>query len=302
MNTNSTYDVIVVGGSYAGLSASMALGRSLRKVLVVDSGSTCNAKTPHSHNFLTQDGMTPAAINERAMQQVSQYTTVQLINDMVVRAKRTSHGFEVILRSGKAVFCRKLIFATGIKDQLPDIPGFSPCWGISVIHCPYCHGYEYRGKKTAILASGEAAMHYASLVGNLTASLSIFTNGNAGFTDEQIVKLRKHNISIHEEEIVKIEHESGHLRNIVTKGGDSLRFDALYFRPPFVQHSDIPQAFGCEINEHGYLKVDGFQKTTVEGIYACGDNCSMMRSVANAVSTGNVAGAAVNKDLALEDF
>jgi thioredoxin reductase len=296
------FDVIIVGGSYAGLSAAMALGRSLRSVLVVDAETPCNAQTPHSHNFLTQDGKVPAEIAAIARQQLLIYDTVNMINGFVVSVEKKGNGFAAVLQSGERVASKKLIFATGIKDHLPDIPGFSACWGISVVHCPYCHGYEYRAKKTAILANGETAMHYAMLVGNLTKNLQIFTNGKHAFTSEQMEKLQKHGIDVNESKITAMEHTNGHLKNVVLKGGERVSFDALYFRPPFTQHCEIPKLLGAELNDQGYLKVDALQQTSVEGIYACGDNSSMMRSVANAVSTGNMTGAAMNRELATEQF
>ena len=128
------YEVLIIGGSYGGLSAAMSLGRSLRKVLVIDSGNPCNASTPHSHNFVTHDGKTPAEIASIARSQVLFYKTVEFRNDAAVQGRKTTDGFEFILAPGKIVHRNKLIFATGIKDQLPDIPGFAACWGISVIH------------------------------------------------------------------------------------------------------------------------------------------------------------------------
>jgi thioredoxin reductase len=296
------FDVIIVGGSYAGLSAAMSLGRSLRKVLVVDAGQPCNAQTPRSHNFLTQDGKTPAEIAELARRQLATYDTVTLINDTAVSATKTANGFNMTLHSGGQASSTKLVFATGIKDQLLDVPGFSACWGISVVHCPYCHGYEFKGQKTAVLGNGETAMHYAMLVSNLTKDLHIFTNGKHEFTDDQLVKLRQHNIPVNELPVAEIEHKNGHLTNVVLKNGDKFKFDALYFRPPFKQHSDIPEALGAELTEQGYLKIDAMQKTTVEGLFACGDNSSMMRSVANAVAAGNMVGAVVNRELVTERF
>jgi thioredoxin reductase len=147
MNGEKDYDVTIVGGSYAGLSAAMALGRSLRNVLVVDSGKPCNASTPHSHNFLTQDGKTPLEITNIAKSQVAKYNSVEFVSDLAVKATKIDGRFEIVLQAGKRVLSKKLIFATGIKDELLDIPGFADCWGISVVHCPYCHGYEYEGEE-----------------------------------------------------------------------------------------------------------------------------------------------------------
>jgi thioredoxin reductase len=302
MNENENYDVIIIGGSYAGLSAAMSLGRSLRNILIIDNGKPCNASTPHSHNFLTQDGETPSEIARIGKAQLENYQTVHFLNDLAVSGRKTTNGFQVVLQSGKNVFSKKIIFATGIKDQLLNIRGFSDCWGISVIHCPYCHGYEFNGKRTAILGSGETAMHYALLVSNLTGDLTILTNGGTEFSEVEKAKLGRHNIIVVQNKVVEIEHDNGHIRNVVFNDGDRLPFGALYYKPPFTQHSDIPQALGCELTEQGYIKIDSTQKTSVEGVFACGDNSSMMRSVANAVAAGNFTGAVVNKELATEWF
>lgn len=302
MIDNNNFDVIIIGGSYAGLSAAMALGRSLRHVLIIDSGLPCNRQTPHSHNFLTHDGEKPAAIAAKAKAQVLSYPTVQFLNDIALSGRKTGNGFVITIQSGKEYQAKKLIFATGIKDMLSAIRGFAECWGISVIHCPYCHGYEYRNQQTGIMANGDRAVHLASLVHNLTDKLSILTMGKADFTEEQMAKLDRHRIRITEARISIIEHENGHIKNVVFEDGSKMSFNALYAAVPFTQHSDIPVSLGCELTEHGYIKVDAFQKTSMKGVFACGDSSSMMRSVAYAVSTGNVAGAMVNHEITEEGF
>src|SRR5690625_1935787 len=179
------YGVIIIGGSYGGLSAAMALGRSLKKTLVIDSGKPCNRQTPYSHNFLTQDGKTPQEILTIARQQVERYESVTFYDGTVSGGSQISKEFEITTQSEDIFYSKKLTFATGIKDQLPYIPGFAECWGISVIHCPYCHGYEYRHQKTGLLANGEDAFHVMSLVNSLTDKLVILTHGKADFTPEQ---------------------------------------------------------------------------------------------------------------------
>lgn len=302
MKDDKEFDVIIIGGSYAGLSAAMALGRSLRRVLVLDSGAPCNRQTPHSHNFITQDGEKPAVIANKAKEQVKRYATVTLQNGLAVSGRKTLAGFEIQTENGELFSGRKLIFASGIEDIMPSIQGFAACWGISVIHCPYCHGYEFRGRKTAIIANGERAMHLASLVHNLTKELTILTTGETSFNAEQLEKLRTKGITLLEKEISKIQHKSGWVQQVVFKDGESQAFDAVYAAVPFRQHSAMPATLGCEMTEMGHIVVDNFQKTTVKGIFACGDNSSMMRSVANAVATGNVAGAMANKELVDEIF
>lgn len=302
MADSTIYDVIIIGGSYAGLSAAMTLGRSLKNTLVIDSGKPCNAQTPHSHNFLTQDGNTPKEISVLAKKQVSKYKTVRFQNDLAVGGKKTAYGFEIETESERIFRSKKLIFATGVRDIMPNIKGFSECWGISVIHCPYCHGYEHRNQKTGILANGDAAAHMVPLVHNLTKHLTILTSGEAEFTDEQLAKFKQRNIPIVESKIAEIDHYNGHIKNVVFQDNKKKGFDAVYARPPFEQHSNIPTSLGCELNEQGYIVVDDFQKTTVEGIFACGDNTTYFRSVANAVYSGNVAGAKMNLELTSEMF
>ncbi|MDT0678712.1 NAD(P)/FAD-dependent oxidoreductase [Autumnicola musiva] len=302
MSTSNYFEVIIVGGSYAGLSAALALGRSLRNVLIIDNGLPCNRQTPYSHNFITQDGREPGDVIAEAKAQVLKYSSVKMVNATAVKGEKLENGFQITTPEGEDYKCRKLIFATGVKDIIPNINGFSECWGISVIHCPYCHGYEFKGQKTGIMANGENAVHLASLVINLTKSLSILTTGKANFNESQIQKLEKHKIKIIETEIQEIDHESGHLKNVIFSDGRQLPLDALYAAIPFMQHSAIPASLGCEFTKGGHITTNSFHKTTTEGIFACGDCATMMRSVANAVSSGNFTGAIVNKELADEAF
>ncbi|TRX45849.1 NAD(P)/FAD-dependent oxidoreductase [Fulvivirga sp. M361] len=302
MTDSKIFDVIIIGGSYAGLSAAMALGRSLRNVLIIDSGKPCNRQTPYSHNFITQDGIKPGIIAQNAKEQVLNYNTVKFLNDFAIGGKKIKNGFEITTENGEKIKSKKLIFSTGVKDIMPDIKGFSDCWGISVIHCPYCHGYEFKGQKTGIMANGNTAFHVASLVNNLTDNISILTSGKNDFTIEQTEKLKKNKIEVIETEISEIEHDNGSINNVVFKNGKKMNFNAVYAAIPFVQHSNIPASLGCEITEQGHIQVDDFQKTSMEGIYACGDNSTMMRSVANAVASGNIAGAMTNMELTHDNF
>lgn len=302
MTTANYFDAIIIGGSYAGLSAAMTLGRSLRQVLVIDSGLPCNRQTPHSHNFITQDGETPLAISKKAREQVMRYPTVRFLNDWALGVVKAEAGFVVTAKSGDTFVARKLIMATGIKDELPGIKGFAECWGISVIHCPYCHGYEFRNQQTGILANGDRAFHLASLVSNLTDDLIVMTRGTPVFTTDQLASFSRRGIKLIETEVVEMIHKNGCLESVWFSDGSKLTFDAVYAALPFIQHSAIPVSLGCELTEHGHIKVDHFQHTSVNGVYACGDNTSPMRSVASAVSAGNFTGAMVNKVLADEDF
>jgi thioredoxin reductase len=295
------FDVIIIGGSFSGLSAAMALGRSLQKVLILDSEKPCNIQTPHSHNFLTQDGKTPKSILENARLQVLNYKTVLLKTAKVVSAKNEQFRFTIKADSGEVFFAKKLIFATGLKDIMPKIEGFSECWGISILHCPYCHGYEVKNLNTGIISNGDIGFEFSKLITNWTKSVTIFTNGKSTFSKEQLAAIQKHNINVVEKVISKVIHTNGTVEAIVFEDKSTAPIEAIYAKIDYEQHCELPQKLGCEINEQGLLKVDNFQKTTVPGIYACGDN-STMRSLAMAVSSGSMAGVMVNKDLIFEAF
>ena len=302
MENSKKFDVIIIGGSYSGLAAGMALGRALKKVLIIDGGKPCNAQTPYSHNFLTQDGKTPTEIATLAKQQVEKYDTVNFFEGFASKGRKTTNLFEIEITSGETFQANKLIFATGIKDELPNIDGFSDCWGISMLHCPYCHGYEVRNLKTGIFGNGEHGNELAKLIYNWTNDLTLYTNGKSTLTAEQTEKLLNRQIKIVEKEIESFEHTNGYLQNIIYKDHSKAEVKAMYSRNSFEQHSSIPESLGCELNEEGYIKVNHFQETSIDGIYACGDNVTRLRSVANSVAMGTAAGMMASKKMILEQF
>lgn len=302
MTDKKHFDVIIIGGSYSGLATAMALGRALRYVLIIDGGKPCNRQTPHSHNFLTQDGMTPKEISLLAKQQVLAYGTITFFDGFASKGLKTKNGFEIQVETGDIFSANKLVFATGIKDIMPSIIGFSECWGISVLHCPYCHGYEVKNETTSVLGNGEYGFEFSKLISNWTKDLTLFTNGISTLTLEQISKLEKRQIKIVEKEIEKLGHINGQLQNIHFKDGSISKTNAIYTRLPFEQHCTIPAQIGCELSDEGYFKIDHNLKTTIKGVFACGDNVTRMRTVANAVAMGTTAGMMVNKELIDENF
>lgn len=300
MDILKKYEVIIIGGSYSGLSAAMSLGRALRNVLIIDSSDACNKQTPHSHNFITQDGNKPAEISERAKKQVLNYSTIEFLNDLVVSIDKKEN---FIIKTSNEIFeAEYLILATGVKDIMPNIPGFSECWGISVIHCPYCHGYEVKEQKTGIIGNGDLAFHYSKLLTNLTKELVIFTNGKASFTKEQEAKLAKYNVEIIETEIEEIVHQNGQIDYLKFKDETKYSIPVIYASFGITQKTDFAEKLGCEMTDKGLIKVDATQKTTIEKIFACGDNSSPFRSVANAVSSGNIAGMLLNNTIIENNF
>ncbi|MHA4809961.1 NAD(P)/FAD-dependent oxidoreductase [Flavitalea flava] len=302
MQDNKLFDVIIVGGSYSGLAAGMALGRALRQVLIMDSGEPCNRQTPHSHNFITQDGASPKEITLLAKQQVEKYNTVKFFNGVATTGIKTANGFDIQVASGETFSAKKLLFATGVRDLMPAIDGFAACWGISVLHCPYCHGYEVRHEKTGILGNGEYGFELSRLISNWTKDLTLFTNGASTLTIEQTGKLESHHIKIVEKEIERLVHKDGHLQHILFKDGTLSLAKAVYAHSPFEQHCQIPETLGCELTDEGYIKTDAFQKTIIDGVFACGDNVTRIRTVASAVAMGTITGMTINKEIIVENF
>jgi len=302
MPDNNNFEVIIIGGSYSGLSAAMSLGRALRNVLIIDSGSPRNKQTPQSHNFLTQDGKTPNQISTLAKDQVSQYKTIKFYSGLAVSGTKTKKGFEIKTQVVDLFYSKQLILAKGMRDIMPDIKGFAECWGISVIHCPYCHGYEVKNEKTGIVGNGDYGFEFSRLVNNWTKDLTLYTNGKSTLTKEQTDKLRKHDIPIVEKEIDCFEHVNGQIQNIVFNDNSKTSITAMYARPVLIQHSEIAAQVGCELTEQGLVKVDMSQKTTINGVFACGDNSNSSKDIALAVSTGMVAGSTVNKEIIQEEF
>lgn len=302
MQSNTSYEVVIIGGSYAGLSAAMALGRSLRRTLIIDSGLPCNRFAPHSHNFITQDGVSPSVIRAHAFQQVLFYSTVACVNNEAIAVTAVSSGFEIMTASGEQYVAQKIIFATGVKDILPSIEGFNACWGKTVLHCPYCHGYEVNNQPLGIMADGDIGFEFCKLIYQWSKQLVLFTNGGANLTQQQTDILKEKGIAVNPSPIDALIHRKGLLKQLVLKSGESYKLTALFARLPFEQHCNIPAAMGCEITEQGYIKVDAFQKTTVKGVYAIGDCVTMFRTVSTAAAMGTVAGAMVNKELVEEAF
>lgn len=294
------FDVIIVGGSYARLSAVLSLGRPLRRVLLIDAADPCNKQTPHSHNFLTQDGSTPKEISNLALSQVLKYESVTYINGKAIDGNKNGNHFEISDDDNNTFKGKILVFATGLTDNMPSINGFSECSGISVIHCPYCHGYEVKNKKTGIILNGDKAFEFSKLIYQWTKDLTLFTNGKSTLTSNQSDQLKAHNIN--KKEIEQFDQQNGIIRAIIFKDQSIEPIAALYAKPKFEQQSNLPAAFKCEFNKEGTIIVDSERQTTIEGIYACGDNLTVFRSVAVAVHSGTVVGGHINHKLAIDSF
>lgn len=302
MLSESRFDVLIVGGSYTGLAAALTLGRSRRRVLVLDAGQPCNRQTPQAHNFLTRDGEPPNQLRALAREQLGAYPTVQFQAGTVTQATAQAGEFRVETAEGSRYAARKLLLATGLHDELPELPGFAACWGISVLHCPYCHGYEVRDEPLAVLGNGDAGFEFARLIHHWSPNLRLLTNGPATLSAEQRARLTAHGIALIESPLAQVEHDAGRLHHLGLLDGTRLPLTALFARLPFRQASDLGARLGCELTDTGLLRTDEFGRTAVPGLYAAGDNSTLMRQVAAAAANGSKAGAFINHELIAEDF
>ncbi|GHB65739.1 NAD(P)/FAD-dependent oxidoreductase [Persicitalea jodogahamensis] len=301
METKKMYDAIIVGGSVAGLSAALVLGRSMRKVMVIDSGQPCNRNTPHSHSFMTRDGATPAELTSIARQQALAYPTVSVRNDKVLSITKINDVFSAKTEQGSHLKARKILLATGVYDIMPDIEGFADCWGISVLHCPYCHGYEVKNQSLGVFIAGDHLEMYASLIQHWSKDVTLFTNGNI-LTSVQRDKLRSLHIPIVEVPIVRLDHNEGMLRALEMQDGTRYGVTALFAPTPTRLPGDLAQQLGCQLKEAGLIEVNPSGQTSVSGVFAAGDNSSPMRQLSMASAAGNAAGARLNFELVEDDL
>lgn len=299
MEQENHYDVIIVGGSASGLSAAMTLGRAIRNVLVIDCGTPCNRNAPHSHNFITNDGRPPADILAKARKEIVDYETISFVNETALTATCEGDFFAIRTSADNKYVASKILLCTGLSDIMPDIPGFGECWGNTILHCPYCHGWEVRNEATGILANGEAAYHLGVLINNWTKKLTILTNGVSELRNEERQKLLDLGIEIIENDVAQIQHDNGKLTAIEFTDGTTFQPKVVYASIPFKQQSDLAEQLGCKISPHGHIEIDDEQRASIEGVYAAGDCTAQQRAVSVAAASGTKAGFTINMDLIL---
>lgn len=297
------YDVVIVGGGPAGLSAALALGRARRNVLLLDGNEPRNARTHASHNFFSRDGEHPLELRRLGREQLAPYTTVQIQDREIVRAEGHDGEFCLRFTDGDEIGTRKVILATGVRDIMPDIEGFRQLWGSSVFACPYCDGWERRDQQWAVLAAPPEALPYAALLASWTRDLVLLTNGFEEIDPETTRGLAAMSIPVRTEPIVRLDAEGDRLQRIVFASGESLERSVLFNRPRQERRIDLARQLGCELVVDGptpdLIRVDAMHQTTVAGVFAAGDVTTMMQSIAVAVSSGSAAAAMANHQLAL---
>lgn len=295
-------DTVIVGGGPAGLSAALALGRSRRDVLLLDSGEYRNAPAAHSHNFLTQDGTSPDEMRRIAREQLERYPGVRFERGRAVSAVGSVGAFEIGLDGGETIGTRTIVIASGVRDELPPVAGVDEIWGTTAVHCPYCDGWEHRDRPMAFLGRGAAAdqmaMHMGPLLRNLTADLVMLTDGPSGLTDAARARLEAFGIALDERPIARLVSHDGQLESVRFADGDELPREVLFIAPTPHPNNALGVALGCAVVTEGpvpgQLVVDQMGQTSVPGVYAAGDLTARAPSVSLAVASGSMAGAAVN--------
>ncbi|QHG65857.1 NAD(P)/FAD-dependent oxidoreductase [Pseudomonas putida] len=290
------FDVIIVGGSYAGVSAGLQLARARRKVLVIDAGVRRNRFAQSSHGFLGQDGRNPGAIAEEARSQLLAYPTVQWLTQSAVSAVKEGDGFVVGTANGEQFSGRRLILASGVVDELPAIPGLADRWGQSVFHCPYCHGYELDGGPIGVLAASPVAIHHAMMLPDWGPT-TFFLNGVFEPDAEQLAQLQRRGVQLEREGVVAVE---GDCANVTLASGRVVELAGLFTQPRTRMASPLPAMLGCAFEDGpmgAFIKVDAMRETSVPGVFACGDAAVAAGNVAIAVGEGARTGGAAHHSL-----
>ncbi len=298
----TSFDVLIVGGGPAGLSAALVLGRCRRRVLVCDAGQPRNAASHGLHGFLTRDGIKPSDFLEIGRQQLRPYDTVDLRQTEVTSARRLPNGFELTLTSGESVSARKLLLATGVVDELPALDGLHDFYGRSVFHCPYCDGWEVRDQPLAIYGNGESGSGLALELKLWSRDLLLCTDGPSQLTEEQTERLAKDNIEIREEKVERLEGTDGRLEYIVFTNGERVERRAMFFSTGHHQGSNLANQLGCAFTGDGCVATGEYETTSVPGLYAAGDASKLVQFVIVAASEGAQAAVAINKELIKEDL
>jgi thioredoxin reductase len=297
-----SHDVIVIGGSFAGLSAALQLARARRRLLVVDAGRPRNRFARASHGFLGQDGRAPAAIVESARTQVLAYPTAEFIAGEATEARQCDGEFEVALASGATHHARGLILATGVVDELPDVPGLRERWGATVLHCPYCHGYEVAARRLGVLATGPQALHQALLLPDWSPDVTLFTNGVVAPDDVQRAALQARGVRLEAEPVTALLGEAPLLSGVRLADGRVAALDALFTVSRTRPASALAEQLGCAFDEGPFgpvIRTSDRKETTVPGVFAAGDAARPAHNATWASADGVTAGIAAHQSLAI---
>jgi thioredoxin reductase len=296
-------DVVIVGGGPAGLSAALMLGRCRRSVLVCDTGKPRNRASHAMHGFLSRDGINPREFLDIARRDLEQYDTIRLQDVEVIGAECKADGrFEVTLAGGDRVRSRKLLIATGVSDNVPEIDGIAELYGRSVFHCPYCDGWEIRDRPIAIYGRGERGLGLSLELTVWSPDLVLCTDGPSEIDTEGLTKLERNGIAVREDRIVRLDGHDGILERIVFESGESLARRAMFFTTGQSQQSELAIHLGCEFNDKGTVRTGKYEATHLHGLFVAGDASRAVQWVIVAAAEGAEAAFAINTDLIKEDL
>ncbi|MFF4274512.1 NAD(P)/FAD-dependent oxidoreductase [Streptomyces sp. NPDC001536] len=301
--TSETYEVIVIGGGAAGLSAALVLGRARRRTLVIDAGEPRNAPAAHMQGYLTRDGMAPAEFLAIGREEIARYG-VELVED---RAVDVTADFTVTLASGRTVQARRLVIATGLKDELPPVPGVAERFGRDVLHCPYCHGWEVRDQAFGVLATSPLSVHQALMVSQWSKDVTLFLHevAETDLTDDDVRRLTAASVEVVPGEVAELVVAEDRLTAVRLKDGRTFAREVVFTAPRAVPQTDLLARLGARLNETpfgSYPVVDPTGQTTVPGVWAVGNAMGFGEQVINAAAGGYRAGATINGELLFADL
>lgn len=294
------YDVIVVGGGPAGLSAALMLGRCRRQVLLCDTGTPRNARSSALHGYLTRDGTPPLEFNALGRAELERYQ-VEFRTVAVQQATRNDSRFDVHLADGRHEASRFLLIATGVTDELPKVPGLSDCYGRSVFHCPYCDGWEWRDRRLAVIGTGVSSGQLALSLKTWSPHVTLCSGGEEIVSDAR-ARLDRNRIAIRTEPLARVEHRAGLLTSIEFQSGRPLECDAIFFTTGQHAHCDLATSLGCVFNEHGTVDTSTLSETNVPGVFVAGDASRDAQFVVVAAAEGVKAALAINQALQKEEL
>lgn len=303
--TTETYEVIVVGGGTAGLSAALVLGRARRRTLVVDAGEPRNAPAAHMQGYLSRDGMPPADFLAAGREEIARYG-VELVRDRAVDVRR-AEDFAVALASGRTVRARRLVIATGLKDELPDVPGVAERFGRDVLHCPYCHGWEVRDRAFGVLATTPMSVHQALMVSQWSKDVTFFLHEVAepDLSDGDLRRLAAAGVKVVPGQVAGLVVEDDRITGVRLDDSTRHACEVVFVAPRAVPRTGLLERLGAEFQETpqgAYPVVDGTGLTSVPGVWAVGNAMGFAEQVVNAAAGGYRAAAALNGELLMSDL